>query len=273
MRILIAGCGDVGNHLAQILLADGHVVYGLKRNTSSLPSGVIPVSADLTNAETLDGLPTHIDWLVFMPTPGRRDRDAYHAIFVEGWRNLWDHLRDKPRRTVIVSSTAVYGEDKGEEVDEETEAKPARFNGEVLLEMEARAGRDTEGLIVARVSGIYGPGRERLIKLARSPGAEVQRHPAMYTNRIHRDDVARAIQHLLELEAPGNLYLVTDDLPAPRHDVMAWLARAQGLPEPDAVELPGASSGKRASNRKLRASGFELLYPDYRAGYGKILGL
>lgn len=271
MRVLIAGCGDVGNSLAVSLLEQGHDVYGLKRDTSTLPRGVTLVPADLTDPETMTELPRDVDWLVFMPTPARRDREGYEAIFVEGWKNLWGKLHNRPVRTVIVSSTAVYGESKGEKVTETTGASPARFNGRVLLEMEKQARRDTDGLVIARVSGIYGPGRERLIRQARSAELEVQRHPAFFTNRIHRDDVARALQHLLGLASPEKIYLVTDDLPAPRYDVMAWLASVQGRPAPVGVELNGASAGKRVLNHRLRDSGFELLYPDYRAGYGSIL--
>ena len=271
MRVLIAGCGDVGNVLADELIQDGHVVYGLKRDTSSLPAGVRPVAADLLDPQTLVDLPEKIDWLVFMPTPASRDQDAYEAIFIDGWKNLWHHLKDKPWRTVLVSSTAVYGEDRGGIISESSKAKPARFNGRVLLEMEKLAARDTSGLVVARVSGIYGPGRERLISLAASKNLEVQRNPAFFTNRIHRDDVARALKHLLDMKSPEALYLVTDDVSAPRYDVISWLAKIQGKPEPAGVSLENVSGGKRVSNRKLRESGFDLHYPDYRAGYGEIL--
>ena len=69
MRVLIAGCGDVGNVLAVSLLQDGHLVYGLKRDISTLPDGVQAIGADLLNPATLTDLPTDIDNLVFMPTP------------------------------------------------------------------------------------------------------------------------------------------------------------------------------------------------------------
>ena len=88
MQVLIAGCGDVGNVLATALLQDGHHVYGLKRNTSTLPEGVRPVGADLLDPATLKDLPADIDWLVFMPTPASRDHAGYEAIFIQGWKNL-----------------------------------------------------------------------------------------------------------------------------------------------------------------------------------------
>ena len=142
---------------------------------------------------------------------------------------------------------------------------------EILLAMEQLAASNTGQLVVARISGIYGPGRERLIRQAATPGQEVQQTPPFYTNRIHRDDAAAALRHLLEMNNPEPLYVVTDDLPAPRYEVMAWLARAQGKPAPTALVSEGAEQGKRASNCRLRNSGFELSYPDYIAGYGAVL--
>ncbi|MGA9575344.1 MAG: NAD-dependent epimerase/dehydratase family protein [Lysobacterales bacterium] len=271
MRVLIAGCGDVGGILATALLQDGHIVYGLKRDTSTLPPGVLPVRADLLDPATLADLPSDIDTLVFMPTPGSRDLAGYEAIFLLGWKNLWAGLKHAPLRTLLVSSTAVYGEAGGAVVSEDTQPNPTGFNGKVLLEMEQLAGRCTENLVVVRISGIYGPGRERLIKLAASDGLEVQQVPPLFTNRIHRDDAAAALKHLLLIDEPEALYLATDNQPAPRFDVVAWLAHMQGRVKPKGLVVENAGSGKRVSNQRLRDSGFEPSYPDYKTGYSTIL--
>lgn len=271
MRVLIAGCGDVGNALATALLEDGHVVYGLKRDVSTLPAGVLPVRADLLDPSTLTGLPGDIDSLVFMPTPATRDQAGYEAIFIRGWKNLWAGLKNVPSRTLLISSTAVYGEANGAVVTEETEPRPDRFNGRVLLQMEQLARSCTEHLVVVRISGIYGPGRERMISLAASDGLEVQQHPPEFTNRIHRDDAAAALKHLLEIDEPEALYLATDDLPAPRYEVVSWLASVQGRAQPKGLTVENAPQGKQVSNHRLRASGFTLKYPDYRAGYAAVL--
>lgn len=271
MQVLIAGCGDVGNVLAVSLLQDGHVVYGLKRDISSLPEGVQPVQADLTKPDTLTNLPMEIDVLVFMPTPASRDQAAYEAIFIQGWNNLWAGLKQSPVRTLLVSSTAVYGESDGGVVDEETRPESTGFNGKVLLKMEQLAGRCTENLVVVRFSGIYGPGRERLIRQAVSEGFEVQRFPPLFTNRIHRDDAAAVLNYLLEFEKPEPLYLATDNLPVPRYEVVEWLATAQGASAPKGLVVENANRGKRVNNQRLRDSGFRLSYPDYRAGYGAVI--
>jgi nucleoside-diphosphate-sugar epimerase len=272
MHVLIAGCGDVGTVLASSLLQEGHVVYGLKRDTSTLPDGVLPLQADLTRPDTLTNLPLEIDRMVFMPTPASRDQAAYEAIFIQGWKNLWASLKSPLVRTLLVSSTAVYGESNGGVVDEETIPDPTGFNGKVLLKMEQQAASDTKNLVAVRISGIYGPGRERLIRMAASEGLQVQQSPAFYTNRIHRDDAAAVLKHLLEIETPEALYVATDDLPAPRYEVVKWLAKAQGKPAPVGLTDEKAGRGKRANNQRLRDSRFKLSYPDYRSGYGAVLG-
>lgn len=271
MRVLIAGCGDVGNVLAAALLQDGHHVYGLKRDTTTLPDGVQAVRADLLDPATLTNLPADIDRLVFMPTPASRDQAGYEAIFIQGLKNLWAGLKQVPVRTLLVSSTAVFGEDNGDIVTEETVPGPTGFNGKVLLEMEQLASSFTENLVIVRISGIYGPGRERLIRLAASDGLEVQLSPPQFTNRIHRDDAAAALKHLLEIDKPEALYLATDDLPAPKYEVVEWLANMQGFGAPKGIADENAGGGKRVSNRRLRNSGFTLFYPHYKSGYSAVM--
>ena len=273
MRVLIAGCGDVGNVLAIALLREGHIVYGLKRDTSTLPEGILPVTADLLEPATLTDLPVNIDWLVFMPTPARRDRAAYEAIFIQGWKNLWAGMKQIPVRTLVVSSTAVFGEANGGIVNEETKPGPTGFNGKVLLKMEQLVKRCTDNTVVVRISGIYGPGRERLIRLAASDGLEVQQFPPYFTNRIHRDDAAAVLKHLLEIDKPESLYLATDDQPVPKYEVVQWLANIQGCASPKGITDENASCGKRVSNQKLRDSGFKLSFPDYQSGYAAVLQL
>ena len=271
MRVLIAGCGDVGSILATSLLQDGHVVYGLKRDTSSLPDGVLPVQADLTRPESLKNLPQDIDRLIFMPTPASRDEAGYEAIFIQGWKNVWAALNPPPARSLVVSSTAVYGESDGSFVDENTDPQPTGFNGKALLKMEQSAAASTDNLVVVRISGIYGPGRERLIRMAASDGLEIQQTPPYFTNRIHRDDAAAVLKHLMLIDNPQSIYVATDDLPAPRYEVVEWLAKEQSAAAPIAVTDAQASKGKRVNNQRLRDSGFKLSYPDYRTGYGAVL--
>jgi nucleoside-diphosphate-sugar epimerase len=98
---------------------------------------------------------------------------------------------------------------------------------------------------------------------------------ARFTNRIHRDDIAGAIVHLLgSSEAPQRL-LLSDDEPAPEHEVFHYLAGLLGVPTPPRATASTKASQrgglKRCRNTRLRATGYRLRYPTYREGYAAML--
>ena len=70
---------------------------------------------------------------------------------------------------------------------------PRAFNGRVLLEAERRLA-PLQGGSVLRLSGIYGPGRDAMLRRARAAAAP----EARWSNRIHVDDAAAALSHLLD---------------------------------------------------------------------------
>ena len=101
--------------------------------------------------------------------------------------------------------------------------------------------------------------------------------PVRYTNRIHRDDCAGFLAHLLTQSSAKlpllAVYNGVDDEPTPAHDVQAWLAQEMGVElSTNSGHLPEAGTvGKRCSNARLRSTGYELRYPHYQAGYHHIL--
>jgi nucleoside-diphosphate-sugar epimerase len=175
------------------------------------------------------------------------------------------------RHVFFISSTRVYGRQSDGWLDENSPALPADFGGRRLLEAERLLQDEEVASTVMRLSGIYGPGRTRLSEMAKRP--ETWPPANAWTNRIHRDDaaafIARCIIQAARDTKPAPLYLVTDSLPAPRHEVLRWLAGRLGV-ACDAA-MPPVTGGKRISNRRLLASGFRLRYPDYMSGYGELL--
>lgn len=267
-RVLIAGCGDVGTRLALRLLARGAEVWGLRRSARPLPSGVQALRADLTDPATLRDLPRGITHVVYAATPQARDEDAYRRAFLDGPRHLLAALDTAAlAHVVFVSSSAVYGEHGGGWVDEATLPDPPGFNGRVLLEAEAALATQRWPVTALRLAGLYGPGRTRLIEEIRAGRARAPRNPPFWSNRIHVDDAAAALDLLLGLPMPAPVYVGVDDTPLPLHELYAALAAHLGAPPPAEGPPPPGIGSKRLSNARLRAAGFVPRWPDARAGY------
>lgn len=273
-RILIAGCGFVGAELARLLRARGHDVWGLARSQPLLPPGATWVSADLTDATSLSNLP-NVDYAVFCASSGEASDERYRRVYVEGLSNLQQALRGSDlRRLCFVSSTAVYHQTDGEWVDESSPTHPSHFAGIRTLEAEAVASASSVPSVVLRCGGIYGPGRRRLIESVAQGRARWAPGSPRFTNRIHRDDVAGALAHLLFHPAPERLYVGVDEAPAPEREVFDFLAERLGVPPPTAElndDMQRSGGNKRCSSRLLRQSGYSFVYPSFREGYGAML--
>jgi nucleoside-diphosphate-sugar epimerase len=259
--VVVAGAGDLGGRLATRRAARGEDVIALRRRDVSFADGVRGLRVDLATGEGLSRLPRRPDALVFCAAPDQREESAYRALFVDGLRRLLDAL--EVSRLIFVSSTAVYVEDAGEWVDENTQAQAEQFNGRVLLDAERELSAH-DNASVLRLSGIYGPGREMMLRRAREGGPG----RARWSNRIHVDDAAAALSHLLDVAMPERLYLGSDDEPALESELLAWLRDREGLPPIEPVDSP--VTGRRVSNARLRRCGWQPEYPDYRVGYAEL---
>ena len=280
MRVLIAGCGYVGCALGTLLASEGHTVFGLRRDPASIPDSIRPVAADLSVPITPETLPEELDYVFYTASASGSDDTAYRRAYVDGPRNLIEALsvqRRNIRRLLFTSSTGVYAQTNGEWVDETSPTEPETHPGRRLLEGERTVMEGLFPATVVRLAGIYGPGRARSI--GRALGTPLEDGPPVYTNRIHRDDCAGALRHLMLLPELAPLYLAADHEPADRRTVAEWLSARLGRP------LSGASSSgarranrhanqrtnKRCSNARLVASGYEFRYPTFREGFAGLI--
>ena len=292
-RVLIAGCGDVGTALGLALCGRGCDVAGMRRSAEPLPAPLRPLSVDVTDRLALERMTPDADVVVYAVAAGRRDEDAYRRAYVDGVAALLDVLEGRagpPRRVFFVSSTSVYGERGGAWVDETTPLQPGGFSGGCLAAGERRMLASPIPATVVRFGGIYGPGRGWLIERARA-GARCVDDPPKFTNRIHRDDCAGVLEHLIvrawERGRPASIehaddartgvddvYVAVDDAPVTECEVLEWLAARLGAPAPRRVrggDAAARGAGKRCSNARLRESGYRFRYPTYREGYAAVL--
>lgn len=275
--MLIVGCGDLGSRVGRALLQDGWEVHAVRRDISRLPAGFVGHAADYTAAGSLDfAADLRPDYVLATFTPADRSEAGYRRGFAGAAANLVAGLGGhRPRGLLMVSSTRVFAETDGGWVDETSELSSRDPRAVSIVAAEQCLLGSGHSVSVVRFAGIYGaPGGYLLQRVRR--GELAPSSPVRYTNRIHRDDCAGFILHLLGLAEAGEslapVYIGVDDCPAPQHEVDSWLAARLGVSAGDQPPGGAVASHKRCSNRRLHTSGYRLLYPDYRRGYAAALG-
>jgi nucleoside-diphosphate-sugar epimerase len=183
-------------------------------------------------------------------------------------------------RIVYLSTIGVYGDHAGAWIDEDSPIEPnsARNRARVATEQEwiAFGIRSGKKITILRLAGIYGPGRNALLNLREGKTRRLIK-PGQVFNRIHVEDIARAVEAAFAANAQSGIFNVTDDEPAPPQDVIAYAAELLGIELPPGIPFESAdltsmarsfySSNKRVSNRRLKEQlGVTLAYPSYREG-------
>lgn len=274
-RVLIVGCGDLGGAIAERLIQQDFAVTGVRYSKAPVSLGVEVLQADVTHITSLEPLASlQPDILLYCVAANAQSDESYKAHYVDGLRNVLAVLAplNTLQHVFFVSSTRVYGQQTDELLNEDLPAQPNDFGGLRLQEAESLLSEFDIPATVFRLSGIYGPGRTRLIQLAKTPSQWPIQNS--WTNRIHRDDAAAFITDCIvkvdKEESIAPLYVVTDSQPTLQYEVLQWLAKEQGI-ECSKVSVPSTISGKRLSNQRMLNTGFTLQYPNYQVGYRHLI--
>ena len=182
---------------------------------------------------------------------------------------------------VYLSTIGVYGDHGGSWVDEETPPAPVSERSSARLaaerEWQAIGSRAGKPVAILRLSGIYGPGQNARVQVARGTAKRIDK-PGQVFNRIHVEDIAQAIDAAIAQPADG-VFNITDDDPTAQGAPVAFAAELLGVAPPHEVAFDEAANAmspmalsfyaesKRVRNDKLkRALGVRLRYPTYREG-------
>ncbi len=285
MRLLIAGCGYLGSELLRVTRASGLAAVPLRRTAGHI-DGVSILAIDLSGDYSIDEPFTHV---VYALSPKLRDAAVYDLAF-RVWQLRLLAKVPTATRWIMVSSTAVYAEN-GSPIDEngalvQDGTAAALVHAESTIR-EACAVRGCE-FSAARLSGIYGVDRRSLLaSVAKDWSPDKPGNPDKpgtgnpdvgFGNRIHLEDAARVLAHLLGVQSPSAHYNVSDQTPALMSEVRAWmraeLASRPGLLARIASESPRSRSPgtqKRIDSSRLVQSGFVFRYPSYKEGYARII--
>ncbi len=289
--VFIVGCGYVGIALAQRLLSSGAQVGALTRNRQQVERlraiGVHEcVVADLDDPRWMEQVGGDYRILVNCVSSAGGGLAGYKKSYVDGQKVAlaWAQTHGV-ERYMYTSSTSVYPQQRGEQVDCTAATEPASDTAQCLLQAEdlvQQAAAVFERHFVFRLAGIYGPERHFLLDQLRQ-GAGVIAGRGDYTlNLIHRDDIVEllvlAMQHP---KAISGIYNVADQGAVHKTEVLAWLAQQTGQPLPTFDPKMHSSRLRRRSGnipdrivcslQTRQAFDWQPRYRDYRMGYAALL--
>lgn len=242
-RLLIVGLGDIARRAAPAL-ARRFAIVKLARGHGM----------DLDRPGTLDVPP--VDAVLHCaPPPQTGERDTRTA-------NLLNALH-APARIVYISTSGVYGDCRGERVDESRPPNPQTPRARRRMDAEAQLRKYPSHVVILRAPGIYAADRLPLERL-RAGTPVLRAEEDVYTNHIHADDLAAAAVRALEEDAPPGVYNIADDTEMRMGDWMDLVAHHAGLPKPPrrgrdeiAREVPATvlsfmSESRRLDNRRMK---------------------
>ncbi len=278
-EVLIIGCGFLGEAAADLFSTRGKSVLGLVRS----PESAMAISSrfqekqtgasfqiavgDVTDHESVKALTDQVRGVplaIYSVSSGRGGAEAYAAVYRDGLRRVIEQWR--PEKIIFVSSTSVYGQSDASWVTEKSPTVSDRATSKILIDAESIA-LNTGGS-VARLSGIYGPGRSVLLRKFLSGEALLENGGGRWINQIHRDDAAAALVLLGRSDVSGGVFNISDDTPATQGEVYGWIAEYLNCPLPpegpaDFQRKRGWTS-KRVSNALIRSLGWRPSFASYR---------
>jgi nucleoside-diphosphate-sugar epimerase len=277
MSKLIIGCGYLGRRVASRWLAQGHSVHALTRSKVEELQllGIDAHRGDVREPLDLLRLPP-ADTVLYAVAPGRNESQSPRDVWQLGLAHTTLAMSEWPKRPrfIFISSTSVYGQTQGEEVEEQSAAAPLEDSGQALVAAERLLLEDWwPDAIILRFAAIYGPGRLLRSQAIRA-GEPILADPEKWLNLIHVEDGASAIQAAEERGQAGASYNISDGHPVRRREFYAQLAKELSAPPPRFVlPTPGKplppheTANRRISNRRMREElKVLLLYPEYRSG-------
>ncbi len=283
MAKLIFGCGYLGLRVAHLWVAAGETVFAVTRSVERAgqlaAAGIEPIVGNLLEDRQIP-LPQQVQTVLFSVGMDRTSAQPIHEVYAGGLRNALAWMPANVQRFLYISSTGVYGQVTGSEVDELSPCHPSRAGGQACLAAEQLLESSPLGprAIVLRLAGIYGPGR-----IPRSAdllaGRPIDAPAQGWLNLIHADDAARIVLVAEESAATPRTYVVSDGAPVLRADYYSELARLLGAPPPRFIDPPPDSpaTNRAASDKRINPHRLfdelkpRLEFPNYRSGLAAII--
>ena len=272
-KMLIFGGGFSGQHIASVARRLGVNVLCSRRSKNSPGADFVfnGLANEMPNESIFEGV-THL--LSCIP-PDEKGQDPVI-------KNLREKLKTQSFQWVgYLSTTGVYGDSKGNWVEEKKLPEPKQSRSKKRLACEEEWQTLNQPVQILRLPGIYGPGRSAIETIMNGKCKLIDK-PGQVFSRIHIDDIAGAVIHLIHLSRQGNspqIINIADDFPTANLEVLTYAASLLNMKLPAAEKFETAAKkmspmalsfweeNRRVSNNLLcKELGYSLLHPDYRSG-------
>jgi nucleoside-diphosphate-sugar epimerase len=277
---IIAGCGYIGQRLAQSLNEKQNTVFGLAKSNETLTNikslGTQPVKIDLDSEYTLNQSVFHHYCLYyFAPPPATGETDNRINAFL-------NKLPSTPEKIVLISTTGVYGDNQGNWVSEESQTNPTvpramrRCNAEKVLTSWCQS--NNVDYIILRVSGIYSSDRLPIERIQqKKPVICEQESP--FSNRIHAEDLVNICRIAMQSNIKNEIFNCSDGNPTTMFDYFNQVAEKHNLPKPPVINLQEGQAqlsagmmsymneSRKVNSNKLRdVLGYEIKFKTLKEG-------
>jgi len=273
-KLLVIGCGKLGQKLGLLAKKTPLDLLGFKRKKIT-STNIRIEQQDIFDKSFFDKVKIHSpDFILYSLSADEQSEKSYRRNYVEGLKQVIKSIKyiNNFQHLFFVSSTSVYGDNNDQFIDEFSETSPKNFRGTILLEAENLLNTVKFNSTVLRLSGIYGSGRNYMIKL--SQDSESWPKVDRWKNRINEDDAANFIIFLLNQclqgEIPEKLYLLTDKEPVTLFRLLNWIR--QNLNLKNKINITSDPIlGKRLRSSIIPSLKFEYKYPTYKQGYKELI--
>ena len=272
-HLLTFGHGYSAQALSKLLLPMGWKITGTTRDPAKLDmlhnNGVTPVLWDSSDVKSAI---TDATAVLISASPDENGDPVYLKYGSDIAK-----IAPRPKWFGYLSTSGVYGDFKGDWVDEDTPVNPTTRRGKMRLLAEQQwYNIEDLPIHIFRLAGIYGPGRGPFEKVRAGTAQRVNK-PGQVFSRIHVDDIAQTLYASILSPDPAGLYNLCDDDPAPPQDVIGYAAELLGLPLPPVISFEEAdlspmarsfyAENKRIRNDRIKKDlGVSLRYPSYKQG-------
>lgn len=253
MQGMIIGAGYVG----RAFLADWPNLIATTTNPDNIKElKQLSPHVEVVNGsekEKLKMLVEKCDFAVVCVAP--KDRTKYAETYLETAKTLSEILSERttPFYLLYTSSTSVYGNHEGADVDESSPCKADSNNGKILIATEeCYLNIPNIDVCILRLGGIYGPGRDLNSRAARFSGKTLNGRD-IPTNSSSLSMITSGIRWCVEQRLKGIYNLVESKHPT-RGEMYGKLLEKLNMPKPS-WEHPH-SGGACITNKKIIDSGF-----------------